>query len=262
MSEKPDPAALIARFREAAVLEDGHAEHGSAESHAKAKAEYDAAEAALLSALQPQGPTTQWRCFHCDETFTDKKLAAEHFGASEVEEPGCKMLAKGEVELLRDYRDMAARWQRCVSEDCDASRIFHSMSAKIATAERDAEQKGYDRGLADGRAEKAPSPTADDEAVLWQHERIVRMLKDAHDNPNMSYDKNGLAEEYEQTRAAVLSRMSGQGWRDIVWVVIGRNDKEVKRVFLDRKQAEQYCDNTGAHFYLGRPLAAAPTEVK
>ena len=114
------------------------------------------------AALTPQGPTTQWRCFHCDETFTDKKLAAEHFGASEIEEAGCKMLAKGEVELLRDYRDMAARWQRCVSEDCDASRLYHSMSAKIATAERDAEQKGYDKGLADGRAEKAPTPTADD----------------------------------------------------------------------------------------------------
>jgi sarcosine oxidase delta subunit len=57
--------------------------------------------------------------------------------------------------------------------------------------------------------------TADDAAVLWQHERIVRMLKDAHDNPNMSYDKNGLAQEYEQTRAAVLSRMSGQGWHKL-----------------------------------------------
>ncbi len=93
-----------------------------------------------------------WRCFHCDEVFTDKNAAREHFGSTELDEPGCKMLAKGELELLRDYRDMAARWQRCVSEDCEASRIYHSMSAKIATAERAAEQRGYDKGLKDGEA--------------------------------------------------------------------------------------------------------------
>lgn len=93
-----------------------------------------------------------WRCFHCDEVFTDRASAAIHFGTSEIDEPGCKMLSKGEVELLRDYRDMAARWQRCVSEDCEASRIYHSMSADKETAVRKAEEQGYARGLADGKA--------------------------------------------------------------------------------------------------------------
>lgn len=102
-------------------------------------------------APQPSEGDRSWRCFHCDEVFTNKEAAREHFGSTELDEPGCKMLAKGEVELLRDYRDMAARWQRCVSEDCDASRIYHSMSAKIATTEREAEQRGYDKGLNDTR---------------------------------------------------------------------------------------------------------------
>ena len=101
-----------------------------------------------------------WRCFHCDEVFTDSKAAAVHFGADESAEPGCKMLTGGDVELLRDYRDMAARWQRCVSEDCDASRIYNSMSAERVTAVRDAEQAGYDKGLAGGRNEAAAAITS------------------------------------------------------------------------------------------------------
>lgn len=118
--------------------------------------------AALTAPAAGEDVARSWRCFHCDEVFASADAAREHFGSSELDEPGCKMLAKGELELLRDYRDMAARWQRCVSEDCDASRIYHSMSAKIATAEREAEQKGYDRGLEDGRLRAVPQGVPDD----------------------------------------------------------------------------------------------------
>src|SRR6185369_497961 len=52
---------------------------------------YIAIKAAQWGAQQVSGNATsqQWRCFHCDETFTDKNSAAEHFGVGQHVTPGC-----------------------------------------------------------------------------------------------------------------------------------------------------------------------------
>lgn len=50
-----------------------------------------------------------WRCFHCDEVFTTREAAADHFGAGdyEAETPLCIEAATTEQkELIRTNREM------------------------------------------------------------------------------------------------------------------------------------------------------------
>ena len=69
-----------------------------------------------------------WRCFHCDELFTDRQCAADHFGISELDGPPVCVVAATEeqraiIEDRRDWRNRALR------------------------AEEEAEQKGYEAHL-------------------------------------------------------------------------------------------------------------------
>lgn len=86
-----------------------------------------------------------WRCFHCDEAFADPAAAAEHFGSFEDCTPICKVGAA----RFRQMEDELASWR---SESDTASKEFYALGAKHSTALREAEQQGYDKGLADGLA--------------------------------------------------------------------------------------------------------------
>lgn len=97
----------------------------------------------------------EWRCFHCDEVFTDPKEAALHFGCMLDDHAACKRLNDDDRALLKTIADLSARWTRCLNEDCDASRVYHSMSADMARKVREAEEAGYAKGLADGRTPPA-----------------------------------------------------------------------------------------------------------
>jgi len=98
-----------------------------------------------------------WRCFHCGEAFTkaQERWARQHFGADESALPACQMRLPGEhhlLNLLRKYEaDSAAR----CAEDTELHRAIYAMSADHAAALRREEERGYEKGLADGRAELA-----------------------------------------------------------------------------------------------------------
>lgn len=89
-----------------------------------------------------------WRCFHCDETFTEHVAAAEHFGASQIQEPACQI-------NVTKFREMEALHMRAIQEDTDAMRLMHAMRSDHETALRSEEEKGYARGLRDGMKEAA-----------------------------------------------------------------------------------------------------------
>lgn len=60
-----------------------------------------------------------WRCFHCDDVFTTRKQAAEHFGDGnyEVEIPPCVEAATIEQKaLILTNREMWERVQKAESE--------------------------------------------------------------------------------------------------------------------------------------------------
>lgn len=74
----------------------------------------------------------EWRCFHCDEVFTDESLAAEHFGGFGLnfeERAGCveKLLApdKNLVLALRKVCDEFHRLQFQVSEEITNDVYFY-----------------------------------------------------------------------------------------------------------------------------------------
>lgn len=70
-----------------------------------------------------------WRCFHCDEVFTSRKKAAEHFGGGnyEAEIPLCVEAATTEQKaLILTNREMWERVQKAESEIEDLEeRLSH-----------------------------------------------------------------------------------------------------------------------------------------
>lgn len=95
-----------------------------------------------------------WRCYHCGEAFTraQERWARLHFGRDEGELPVCQMRTPGEhhlLEALRKAQDELARYR---AEDHDLMRAIYAMRADHATALRLEEERGYEKGLRDGRA--------------------------------------------------------------------------------------------------------------
>lgn len=94
-----------------------------------------------------------WRCFHCDEVFTDREAAADHFGIQIdglADEVGCK-LTEQEGGILKMLREAQEELRRYHEEDSNMARTFHALGAEHSVALRTEEEKGYARGLADAK---------------------------------------------------------------------------------------------------------------
>lgn len=92
-----------------------------------------------------------WRCFHCDEVFTDPKSANDHFGdggGCDPEPPACKLNAM-EGGLLKLYREALQELHQWQVEDNASAREFYALGAEHAVKLRQEEEKGYARGLGD-----------------------------------------------------------------------------------------------------------------
>lgn len=104
---------------------------------------------AILTAAAVE-PEISWRCFHCGEVFTTAEVAAGHFGTDQLQQAGCvKKLEGGEAGLLDEIyglrKDLRDHWD-------DDSRIQRWANEKVRAAEAkisEAEQRGYDKGVAD-----------------------------------------------------------------------------------------------------------------
>lgn len=87
-------------------------------------------------------PLTPWRCFHCDEVFTDKFEAEIHFGRSEHFAPMCL------VDAIK-YREMEERVRRHNEEDSELHREIHRLESKHHAELQREEEAGYAKGLRD-----------------------------------------------------------------------------------------------------------------
>lgn len=85
-----------------------------------------------------------WRCFHCDEVFTDHDEARLHFGPSIYSEPSCRV----SPERLRELELQIDAYRQ---EDTELHRAMHGMQCKHQLDLRREEEAGYARGLRDGR---------------------------------------------------------------------------------------------------------------
>lgn len=70
-----------------------------------------------------------WRCFHCDEVFTTREAAAEHFGDGnyEAETPLCVEAATTEQkQLILTNREMWDELQKARRENEDLEERLHA----------------------------------------------------------------------------------------------------------------------------------------
>lgn len=112
-----------------------------------------------------EGP---WRCFHCEEVCQTVEEAEAHFGKFQDCTPACRI----GVELFRKMEDELQSWR---TESDSASKEFYGLGAAHATALRQAEEQGYERGLADGRALSASPASPDRE---WLREKVAGAVRD------------------------------------------------------------------------------------
>lgn len=94
-----------------------------------------------------------WRCFHCDEVFTDRESAADHFGVQIddcADTVACKLGATKKllVKMLREAQEELRQYHQ---EDNAAFQRFYALGAEHSTSLRREEEKGYARGLEDAK---------------------------------------------------------------------------------------------------------------
>lgn len=108
-----------------------------------------------------------WTCFHCDETFADRRCAALHFGATEDSEAACRIKAGAEGSLLNALREAersaAVAWDALHSESSDFAKAYHGAMSRHSQSLQAAEEAGYERGLCDTRALATPQPETNDD---------------------------------------------------------------------------------------------------
>jgi hypothetical protein len=92
-------------------------------------------------------PRRQWRCFHCDEIFRNKREAAIHFGAEEA--GTCACLLPYEKHLVEYIRDLENQLERYRVEDSHVLRSIMTLEADHRQALIQEEEKGYAKGLRD-----------------------------------------------------------------------------------------------------------------
>jgi hypothetical protein len=95
----------------------------------------------------------EWRCFFCDDVFTDREAAALHFGCFDSCEPdvtACKLMAHQQhvLEYIRGLEEEVRLYQ---AENYPAIKAMYALEDDMRRAVKAAEEKGYARGVDDMR---------------------------------------------------------------------------------------------------------------
>lgn len=100
----------------------------------------------------------QWRCFHCDEVFTARRWALEHFG-SDGDIPACKIKGRDGhlITYIRKLEDQLVTYR---NDDSDLMRAMLAMEADHRQALIRAEEGGYNKGVRDMRNEQLSGKAA------------------------------------------------------------------------------------------------------
>jgi hypothetical protein len=95
-----------------------------------------------------------WRCFHCGDAFTKAQVehARDHFGRDESTTPVCLIREPGEYSLLKALRKAEDELAAYRAEDTYLHRALHEMSSDHGRALIREEERGYEKGLRDGKS--------------------------------------------------------------------------------------------------------------
>jgi len=100
-----------------------------------------------------------WRCFHCDDVFHDEAAARGHFGPDEESDAACRIKAGAEGSLVNELRrvegELHSAWRAIHDESTEAAKAYYAQQTRHGEQLTAAEELGYERGLADGRASQA-----------------------------------------------------------------------------------------------------------
>lgn len=105
----------------------------------------------------------EWRCFHCDEVFTDREAAADHFGVQIgglADDCACRLNATDGL-ILKMLREAQQELRRYHEEDTAMIREVYALGAEHHRVAREQEEKGYARGLRDAKHEVERAEAAD-----------------------------------------------------------------------------------------------------
>lgn len=113
--------------------------------------------AALSAKATYDKPEHGWTCFHCGETFTTPGSARDHFGFDPSFDPACRIkngAERGLVMALRKAENDCDELRHLLHDEAsEAYRLYAAQTARHRAQIMAAEEAGYERGLADGRAE-------------------------------------------------------------------------------------------------------------
>ncbi len=249
-TQRPEPGDLLARFEKAVRNSVRvHTEYiGKAmadqvyqpfarlrdETIPALRAELAAALAGALP-LPPAAPA--WRCFHCDERFTDTDSARAHFGDSERQQALCTIDPT-------HFRWMEAQHRQTVDECDTLSQTVRSLANEHETLRRRAEELGYARGLAD--AKKHPEelgltviPNASSEPSEWvAFERWINRVRPSGDCEAVTAQWHESVERAEWIDAA-----KAEPWRVGEFISSARRPENVLMLAVGEKKIAEY----GAH---------------
>ena len=85
-----------------------------------------------------------WRCFHCDEVFTDEDAAREHFGPTQHSTAACQI-------DIAEYRRMEMENRLHCEEDTPLHRALYAAQGEAERRYMRGEEDGYDKGLRDAK---------------------------------------------------------------------------------------------------------------
>jgi hypothetical protein len=91
----------------------------------------------------------QWRCYHCDELFSNLRCAAVHFGADESATTAC--LLSHERHLVEHIRNLENQPTSYRTESDNVLKSIMALEADHRQALMREEEKGFTRGLCAGR---------------------------------------------------------------------------------------------------------------
>lgn len=128
-------------------------------------------------------PRKQWRCFFCDEVFSRREDAAEHFGCNdscEADVPACKIAAH-ESHLVKYIRKLENELRQRMHEDTGLHRAIYTLENELRREVQGAEEKGYDKGVADMKQQGyCTEPAAHDRVAVANADRIGLVEKERH----------------------------------------------------------------------------------
>jgi len=117
-----------------------------------------------------------WRCFHCDVVFTNRRHAAEHFGAEESDVPACR-LSHSEGHLITYIRKLQRELASYRREDNLILRAWDAKVMEGVNAVRRAEETGFNRGVQDAKKMFEEELTADRDAARSEVARLTAELR-------------------------------------------------------------------------------------